>query len=284
MSVVTPSEHPDRVLMDPHQVDQILMNLATNGRDAMPQGGRLRLATSRASIDDEYCRHHPYASVGEYVVLSVSDTGLGMDSETRRHAFEPFFSTKDQNRGTGLGLATVYGIVKQNGGFIELRSQLGEGTSVEVYLPRTEATIRPPKAAPTRETSGLETVLVVEDEPMVRTLVRRILTRKGYTVLIAKDPTEALKVAEAHRGPIHLLLTDVVMPKLNGRALFEQLRPAYPDMKVLFMSGYSENIIAHHGVVERDIEFLSKPFSADALERKVREVLERETGEPGARS
>ena len=267
-------ERRDRVLIDPHQIDQILMNLASNGRDAMPHGGTLFVETSRATLDEEYCRTRPDASPGEHVLLVVSDTGEGMPPEARERAFEPFFSTKEQGQGTGLGLATVYGIVKQNNGRIELYSEPDVGTTVRIYLPRTDAAVTPAKRPSRFRSAGDETILLVEDEQVVRALVDRVLSSRGYTVLVAEHPARALQLAAAHEGPIHLLLTDVVMPKMNGRELYEQLHAARPRMGVLFVSGYSENVIVRQGMVEESFPFLSKPFSTKALLQRVREALD----------
>ncbi len=249
---------------DAGQFEQILFNLAVNARDAMPEGGRLTIETSAAHLDDDY------------VKTAVSDTGHGMDAETRRHIFEPFFTTKERGKGTGLGLATVYGIVKQSGGDIWVYSEVGKGTTFKVYLPRVDEPApggeRPPAISPR---AGHETLLVVEDERGVRELVTAMLTQHGYKVLKAADALEAVHVAHQHEGPIDLLLTDVMMPQMSGRELAKQLLPERPEMRVVYLSGYTENTVLQRGVLEPGVDFLAKPFSQEALARKLREVLDR---------
>lgn len=267
----------DLVKADRGQIEQIIMNLTINARDAMPEGGKLIIETSRVVIDEEYQRQHPNVAVktGQYVMLSVSDTGLGIDPETQVHIFEPFFTTKAKGQGTGLGLATVYGIVKQSGGYVWVYSERGKGTSFKVYLPRTEEA---PAAVGTIENShqplsGSETILVVEDQPMLRELIVRMLDGNGYTVLSADKPSMGLHVARSYAGPIHLVLTDVIMPGMNGRAMIEQLTRIRPDTRTLFMSAYTEDIIDHHGELLKGAGFINKPFTKQALCTKIRAIL-----------
>ena len=265
-----------RVKADPGQVEQVIMNLAVNARDAIPQGGHLTLETANVDLDEGYARSHATVLPGHYVMLAVNDSGIGMDAEMQAHIFEPFFTTKEKGKGTGLGLATVYGIVKQSGGHIWLYSELGHGTTFKVYLPRVEETARPEGAISPGVPlpGGSETILLVEDEEGVRDLAGRILELKGYKVVTALNPTEAVQVCERHEGPIHLLLTDVVMPTMSGRKLAEHLAFLRPGLEVLYMSGYTDNAIVSHGILEESTPFLQKPFTPDALARKVREVLD----------
>ncbi len=265
-----------QVKADPGQLEQVILNLAVNARDAMPHGGRFLIETANAELDKAFARHHPGAHPGRYVMLAVNDTGVGMDAETRAHIFEPFFTTKGPGSGTGLGLATVYGVVKQSGGYIWVDSEPGQGTMFKIYLPRVEdaAELVEPSPAPPELPRGSETILLVEDDEAVRHLAREILQMHGYTVLEARHRGEALRMAGDHAGPIHLMVTDVVMPGMSGRALAGLLGPLRPDMKVLYMSGYTDDAIVHHGVLDPGTAFLQKPFAADALARKVREVLD----------
>jgi PAS domain S-box-containing protein len=266
-----------RVKADPGQIEQVIMNLAVNARDAMPQGGKLTIETMNVYLDEDYARQHVDVQPGPYVMLAVSDTGVGMDEETLSHLFEPFFTTKEKGAGTGLGLATVYGIVKQSGGHIWVYSEPEPGTTFKIYLPRVEEAVEllQPGAALAKLPQGTETVLLVEDADMVRELARRVLLQNGYTVLVARHGGEALQVCEQNEGPLHLLVTDVVMPGgMSGRDLAENLAPLHPGMKVLYISGYTDNAIARHGVLEPGIAFLQKPFTPDSLVRKVREVLD----------
>jgi PAS domain S-box-containing protein len=263
------------VRADPGQLEQVIVNLVLNARDAMPLGGRLTIETARVDIDAA-SPEVPGVSPGSYVTLAVTDTGIGMDQETRQRAFEPFFTTKEPGKGTGLGLATVYGIVEQSEGKISVASEPGQGTTFRIYLPRVEHAVEtaPLVAASPESPRGGGTILLVEDEDPVRDLVLEILEGEGYTVLAARDPGAALLVAERHRGPIHLLLTDVVMPHMSGRRLAEQLAPLRPEMKVVYISGYADEAIGDHGVVEEGTAFIPKPFTPDGLIAKIRGVLD----------
>ncbi len=265
-----------RVKTDPGQIEQVIMNLAVNARDAMPQGGRLTLETANVELNEGDTRTRVSVLPGRYVMLAVSDSGIGMDAETQAHIFEPFFTTKEAGKGTGLGLATVYGIVKQSGGHIWLYSEPNQGTTFKIYLPRLEEAAQPGEAiSPGAPLSGgSETILLVEDEEGVRDLARRILELKGYKVITASNPTEAAQVCERHEGPIHLLLTDVIMPTMSGRQLAEHVAFLRPGMKVLYMSGYTDNAIIPHGILKEGTQFLQKPFTRDSLTSKVREVLD----------
>ena len=265
-----------RVRADASQLEQVIVNLAVNARDAMPDGGRLTIETASVDLDEQYASRHVRVRPGAYVRLSMSDTGGGMDEKTRLRLFEPFFTTKDVGQGSGLGLATAYGIVKQHGGNIWVYSEVGHGTTFKIYLPQVQENAdivaEPRSATPPR--GGTETVLLVEDEDDVRALARELLEGLGYTVLEACRPREAMRLADQHLGPIHLLLTDVVMPELNGRRLAEHLMPSRTDMKVLYMSGYADDAIVQHGVLEPGTRLLEKPFSAKTLAAKVRDVLD----------
>jgi PAS domain S-box-containing protein len=265
-----------RVLADENQIQQVVMNLAINARDAMPNGGRLTLTTANAELDTTYAQHHLPLAPGRYAMLMVSDTGVGMAAETRARVFEPFFTTKERGKGTGLGLATVYGIVKQTGGYIWLYSEPGQGTVFKIYLPRLESptTTGAETATPGRSPSGTETVLLVEDEAMVRNLLRGMLELRGYRVLTASSGEEAVDVASGYRGPLHLMVTDVVMPGMGGPELAARLAPLHPELRVLYVSGYTDDAILRHGVREGLAAFLQKPFTLDALARKIRDVLD----------
>jgi CheY-like chemotaxis protein len=251
------------------------MNLAVNARDAMPRGGRLTIETSNVVLDRAYARQHAGLEPGPYVVLAVSDTGHGMRPEVLARVFEPFFTTKEPGKGTGLGLATVHGIVKQSGGHVGVYSEPGQGTTFKVYLPRTDApTVEAePPATADELPRGSETILLVEDEASLRELVRECLEGGGYTVLPARHGTQALELCERHSGPLHLLMTDVVMPGMNGRELAERLRALRPEIRVLYMSGYTDDAVVLHGVLAEDMAFLQKPFTAETLARTVRLVL-----------
>jgi two-component system, cell cycle sensor histidine kinase and response regulator CckA len=266
---------------DPGQIEQVIMNLAVNARDAMPDGGKLTVETANIELDTTYTEQHSVVTPGRYILLSVSDSGSGMDEHTRAHVFEPFFTTKDQGKGTGLGLATVYGIVKQTGGFIWVYSEPGVGTTFKLYFPRVDEAATPQVTAPPRENlRGTETVLVAEDAPAVRAVACEVLARHGYTVLQAVNGRAALTLGSEHGGPIHLLVTDVIMPEMSGRQLADRLKEIRPELKVLFVSGYTDDAITRHGVLEPGIAFLQKPFTPDSLARKVREVLSAPGSEP----
>lgn len=263
------------VVADPGQMEQVIVNLAVNARDAMPSGGKLTMETGNVTVDEEYAERHVSVTPGRYVLLSVTDTGCGMSAETRERIFEPFFTTKEKGKGTGLGLATAYGIVKQSGGNIWVYSEPGRGTTFKIYLPRVDieaAEIR--KARTEACVTGAETVLIVEDEDGVRRAAERILEGAGYRVLTAADGDAALHHCEQHQDGIHLLLTDVVMPRMSGRDLASRVKALNPRVKVLFMSGYADNAIVHHGVLTPGTRFIGKPFSVAGLRRKVREVLD----------
>jgi PAS domain S-box-containing protein len=263
------------VKADPGQLEQVIVNLAVNARDAMPNGGRLTLETKNVDLDAEYPTDRVTIPAGRYVMLAVTDSGTGMDAQTKARIFEPFFTTKPVGKGTGLGLATVYGAVKQSGGYIWLYSEVGQGTSFKIYLPRIDA-VEPQAAAAEAAVllDGSETVLVAEDEDAVRQIIEKALQARGYNVMVARDGTEALALAGRHAGQIDLLVTDVVMPDMNGRALSERLTHVRPTIKTLYLSGYTDDAILHHGVLEEGVAFLQKPFSLGALARKVREVIE----------
>lgn len=258
----------------PSQIDQVLTNLCVNARDAIGGVGMVKIETSNVSLDSTYTATHPEVVAGDYVLVAVSDTGRGMDAETRSHIFEPFFTTKEQGKGTGLGLATVFGIVKQNLGLINVYSEPGQGTTFKIYLPRAEAQVQPGVSSPRNQSPrGTETVLLVEDEEQVLALARRILQHQGYTVLTAATPEAALELAAREAGRVQLVITDVVMPGMNGRELCERLKAHQPQMRCLYMSGYTSDVIAHRGVLEEGVQFLQKPFTIESLATAVREAL-----------
>ena len=265
-----------RINADPGQVEQILMNLLVNARDAMPGGGKIVIETADVDLGGDYASTHIAASPGPYVMLAVTDSGTGMDAETQKHIFEPFFTTKDVSKGTGLGLATVYGIVKQSGGSIWVYSEPGAGTTFKIYLPRVEeeAEAGSSQEKQSSRATGSETVLLVEDDPAVGAFARDVLEECGYRVLVAAGPDEALRLCEGHDGPVQLLLTDVVMPRMNGRQLALAAAELRPGMRVLYMSGYTDDAILRRGLLDPDLPFIQKPFTPDALEVKVREVLD----------
>ncbi len=261
--------------VDAGQVEQIIMNIAVNARDAMPRGGKFAIETANAVLTESQTAGIPDARPGEYVLMALTDSGCGMDYATKQHIFEPFFTTKGPDQGTGLGLATVYGIVKQSGGHVDVYSEIGIGTTFKVYFPRMMETgcshrVELDAKAPLR---GTETVLLVEDEEGVRTLLRLVLQRLGYNVLDARHGGEALLICERYKDLIHIMVTDVIMPQMSGRELSERLRPLRPEMKVLFMSGYTDDAVVRHGMLDARTPFLQKPISPDALAQKVREVL-----------
>ncbi len=264
------------VKADPGQIEQILMNLALNARDAMPNGGKLTLETFNVQLDEAYSHEHRPVEPGRYVMLAVSDTGVGMSPETLAHIFEPFYTTKEPGKGTGLGLSTVYGIVKASGGYVWVYSELGQGTTFKIYLPRVDQPAQPLSAEnrPAGVQRGTETILLVEDDPQVNQLSSSVLAHCGYKVLTAANPQEGLALCRTHPQEIHLLVTDVVMPKMNGRQLAEQVARIRPSMKLLYISGYTSNAIVHYGVLDAGLWFLPKPFSLAALVAKVREVLD----------
>ena len=262
------------VKIDPSQLDQILANLAVNARDAIADTGKITIETGNVSLDTAYCADHPESLPGEYVLLVVSDNGCGMDKETLIHIFEPFFTTKEQGKGTGLGLGTVYGIVRQNNGFVNVYSEPGQGTTFSIYLPSfVNETVTAETSRTEGPAGGTETVLLVEDDASILTLGKTILQRLGYTVLAANTPMMAIQLAQEYAGEIHLLITDVVMPEMNGRELVQRLSSLRPAMQCLYMSGYTADVIAHHGVLEPGIHFIQKPFSISDLALAVRETL-----------
>ena len=275
--VMTPGQHLWPVRADAGQIEQVIMNLAVNARDAMPTGGKLNIETSNITLDDEYARLHAPTHPGDYVMVSITDTGVGMDPETQSRIFEPFFTTKGP-KGTGLGLSTVYGIVKQTGGYIWVFSEVGRGTTFKIYLPRAGAGEAPTQVpAPVRVQKvepGTETILLVEDEANLRYLARQYLEKQGYKVIEAADGAVAMQIVVAHEGVIHLLLTDVIMPGMNGRELAQRITEIRPNVKVLYMSGYTENVIGQDGTLDAGVRLLQKPFNLRDLKNKVREVLD----------
>jgi DNA-binding response OmpR family regulator len=276
--VMVPAAGLGTVRADAGQIEQVIMNLAVNARDAMPSGGKLTIETSNVSLDEEYSRFHAPLRPGNYVMLAISDTGAGMDSETQSHIFEPFFTTKG-TKGTGLGLSTVYGIVKQSGGYIWVYSEPGKGTTFKIYLPRVAEVIEsvaqvPVHTEPVNAEPGTETILLVEDEANLRYLARQFLEKQGYRVIEAADGAVAMQIAVAHEAVIHLLLTDVIMPGMNGRELAQRISEIRPNVKILYMSGYTENVIGRNGTLDAGIRLLQKPFTLRDLNSRVREVLD----------
>ena len=257
-------------------VEQVVLNLVVNARDAMPEGGRLSIETKNVRVDEEYARLHRGMRSGEYVLLSISDTGIGMNGYTREHIFEPFFTTKDKGKGTGLGLSTVYGIVRQSGGFIWVYSEPGMGTEMKIYLPaaREEEGERMEREVEKKFLAGTETIMVAEDEEIVREFIVSVLKNYGYTVLVAKNRNEALEIAFSHEGKLDLLLSDVVMPGGTGVELANELRERYPGLKVLLMSGYSDEAFGDKGLSGYGENFIQKPFSIEELAEKVRNILD----------
>jgi PAS domain S-box-containing protein len=271
------AEDLGRVKTDPGQIEQMIMNLAVNARDAMPSGGKLTIETSNVELNEAEARSHVALTPGRYVMLSVSDTGVGMTPDIMEHVFEPFFTTKEKGKGTGLGLSTVYGIVKQSGGNILVHSEAGKGATLKIYLTRVDEPLEEEKKNIEKEElpRGDETILVAEDEEEVRKVAVRMLSERGYKVLEASQGVDALHICGKIDGPIHLLLTDVVMPEMSGRELAESLVSLRSGIKVLYMSGYTDNAIVHHGVLERGVNYIQKPFTVEGLARKVREVLDK---------
>jgi CheY-like chemotaxis protein len=262
------------VRADQGQIEQVIINLVVNARDAMPLGGKVTIETANVDLDEDFARRYPPQLPGPYVLLAVSDTGIGMDAETQARIFDPFFTTKELGKGTGLGLSTVYGVVKQSGGFIWVYSELEEGTVFKIYLPCIGEAVRveKPTIGSIGSLRGTETILLVEDQEALRELTRSLLADSGYTVLEAERPDKAVDIARQHSGPIHLLLTDMVMPGMNGRALAERLAPIRPEMRVVYMSGYTR--FTHRELLDFEAPLLTKPFTRDALAAKVREVLD----------
>ena len=282
--VMVPGPELGAVKADPGQIEQVIMNLAVNARDAMPRGGSLQIETSNVTLDDNHARLYGGVRAGEYVMLAISDTGFGMDAETQSHIFEPFFSTKG-TKGTGLGLSTVYGIVKQSGGYVWVQSEPGRGTTFKVYLPRIVETgelaaVRVPASPVPKKKHPVETVLIVEDETNLRRMTCHYLETQGYKILEAADGAAAVQICVAHSGPIHLLLTDVIMPGMNGHEVAKRVVSLRPNTKVLYMSGYTENAIGQNGTLDEGINLLQKPFTLQALKEKVREVLDVEKVAP----
>jgi len=274
--VIFLDEKLGRVKTDPAQIEQVILNLAVNARDAMPSGGILTIETANAELTEEYTRTHVSITSGSYVMLSVSDTGCGMTPEIKERIFDPFFTTKEKGKGTGLGLSTVYGIVKQSKGNIWVYSEPGKGATFKIYLPRVDESAEElrDKMEIKEVPHGVETILIAEDDKAVRNLAVQALKRQGYSVLEAHDADEVLDLCKQQKGPIHLILTDVVMPQMSGRQLVENIKQVREDFKVLYMSGYTDDAIVHHGVLEKGVNFIPKPFTIDRLARKVREVLD----------
>jgi len=274
--LTVPANDLGTVKADPGQIEQVIMNLALNSRDAMPHGGKLTLETSNAILDETYANEHQPVEPGRYVMLAVSDAGVGMSPETLTRIFEPFYTTKEVGKGTGLGLSMVYGIVKQSGGYIWVYSEPNQGTTFKIYLPRVDQPAEESGAEkrPARVMRGTETILLVEDDPQLRQLSSSVLAHCGYNVLAAASPEEGLSICQTNHRDIRLLVTDVVMPRMNGRQLAERILQACPNVRVLYISGYTDNAIVHYGVLDPGLWFLAKPFTLSALVAKVREVLD----------
>ena len=274
--VTIPAASQDTVTSDPGRLEQVIMNLVVNARDAMPNGGKLTIETGLVHLSDSFSAKHLGVPAGPHVTISITDTGVGMDEETQSHLFEPFFTTKLPGRGTGLGLATAYGIIRQSGGAIGVFSQLGVGTTARIYLPlveeKTQLAAEKPQAA--SELDGAETILVVEDEARVRKLILDVLAVHGYRVIEATRGEEAIRICKEHKGRIDLVVVDVVMPEMSGPGVVKQIAQLFPDMRVLYISGYTDEAIVHHGIPQSGAAFLQKPFMPNGLARKVREVLD----------
>jgi CheY-like chemotaxis protein len=264
-----------RVKADRSQIEQVIMNLAVNARDAMPRGGKLTIETANVEFDDSYSRAPVVLMPGRYVMLAVTDNGCGMDADTQPHIFEPFYTTKEKGKGTGLGLATVYGIVKQSGGYVWVYSEIGRGTTFKIYLPSVEEEVAPReiRKAVASLPRGTETVLLVEDEEGVRELAKEYLESCGYKVLVAQNGQAAIDLVSKHSGPIDLMMTDIVMPGLSGSDLAKQVKSLRPDIRVVYMSGYTDQAIIHHGILSSDVLLLQKPFTMSTLAHKLREAL-----------
>jgi signal transduction histidine kinase len=273
---ILPGNAKLHVKVDPTQLEQVVMNLVVNARDAMPEGGRLAIETSEIDIDEEYCSRNPEARLGRHVMMAITDSGCGMPPEVLSRIFEPFFTTKEQGKGTGLGLATIYGIVKQSGGHISAYSEVGRGSTFKVYLPATQEEVDKPEV-PSQERvapRGVETILLVEDEESLRSVTQEFLSNKGYRVIVAEDFHKALQASEDNQQHIDLLMTDVVLPGASGPKLADRLATVRPDMKVLFVSGYTADALVHGDLHRTDFAFLSKPFSLNTLARKIRTILD----------
>jgi CheY-like chemotaxis protein len=270
------AEDLHEIRADALQLEQIILNLAVNARDAMPRGGKLTLETCNVEIDDAYVLQHVGVKPGPHAKLTVADNGCGMTAEVQQHIFEPFFTTKEVGKGSGLGLATVYGIVTQSDGHISVYSEVDVGTCFSMYFPQDESEGQATKRAVSlaAPATGCETILVVEDDVQVRSLLRRILTKAGYTVLLADNGVSAVELWRSRRGPVHLLITDVVMPKMSGKQLVECLSASQSQLKVLYMSGFTDDALGHHGVLEPGTPFLPKPFTSEQLKKKIRTVLD----------
>jgi signal transduction histidine kinase len=279
--ITIPAASRDAVEADASRLEQVIMNLVVNARDAMPDGGKLTLETGTVQLSDSYSARQLGIRPGQHVTISISDTGVGMDEETQSHLFEPFFTTKNPGHGTGLGLATAYGIIRQSGGAIGIVSEPGKGATARIYLPVAEVKAEPVAEirAPAEPLTGAETILLVEDEARVRKLIVDVLAARGYHVLEATRGQEAIRLAAAHRGPIHLAVVDVVMPEMSGPEVIRLLQSARPDTRVLYISGYTDEAIVHHGILESGAAFLQKPFLPEALARSVREVLDARQGQ-----